>query len=600
MLTARDAACLPKTVAVDPITLAVPGRARVEAMLREDLALGPEVARDILDAVGEPSSLRDGLHLVFRVVADCASRLVWRPDGFGWAPGFGGKESVPVPSSLADSVDAVLQRQPETRDLLACAACFGNPFDGEVVAEALGQSTLEALQRLDRLGAETGLVGADDDGRYSFRPPILIDVLRQRMKISGVGPLGRGVPPVVRELHAQLARVIEARRALLPDALSDLARHTYAAGPRHAAEGLERCLAAARAASRRFDHPGALRFLEMARECAEASGRVVDFEEEDVVLRCHEAFVMGAGSLAAAEAGLRALASRPAPPGRLVAAVARACFEGLREAGAGRREQLLADTRRLGEMLTLPGRAPLEQAEGHHFVALAAAYADRPAWEPRLRRALVLLPEESSEGTDLPALRAQVLNSLAERLVYSGEADNLEARRLFAESLAIKERLGDLPGRARSHGGLGRSYLESPRDLAQARQHLEEDLKIAGQIEDRGGQSMMHSQLGRCDVLEQQWESAATRYSSAFELAPTPKDRFFAAAGRLRALAAFDSATMDSFGAQVLVEARSAGVPPGPRGDLQDAVKACLPHSRGDWAPALLELCGGPSESAAR
>jgi hypothetical protein len=96
------------------------------------------------------------------------------------------------------------------------------------------------------------------------------------------------------------------------------------------------------------------------------------------------------------------------------------------------------------------------------------------------------------------------LNSLAERLIYLGEAENVEARRLFTESLAIKERLGDLPGRARSHGGLGRSYLRPPRDLARARRHFAEDLEIAAQIGDDGGQSMMHSQLGECDLEEHQ------------------------------------------------------------------------------------------------
>jgi hypothetical protein len=149
------------------------------------------------------------------------------------------------------------------------------------------------------------------------------------------------------------------------DAEAELARHTYAAGPRHATQGLDRCLAAARAASRRFDHQGAVRFLDMARECAQASGRVVDFEEEDVVLRCHEAFVMGTGRLAAAELGLRALASRPEPSGRLVASVARACFYAPLEAGT--REALGRD----------PAPASSQRLRAH---------ADRASGRPPLRR----------------------------------------------------------------------------------------------------------------------------------------------------------------------------------------------------------------------
>jgi hypothetical protein len=565
-------------------------------MLSEGLGLRPEVARDILDALGEPSSLRDGLHLVFRVVADTASRLVREPDGFGWAPGHGGKASVLAPSGLAGSIDGLLERQPDQRALLTCAACAGNPFDGHILADALGCSSLEVLHRLDRLGAETGLVGHDEDGRYSFRPPLLVDILREKLQIAGAGPLARGIPPTVREYHAQLARALEKRQEWVPDAEAELARHTYAAGPRHAAQGLDRCLAAARAASRRFDHPGAVRFLEMARECAQASGRVVDFEEEDVALRCHEVFVMGTGHLAAADAGLEVLNSRPAPSGRLVAAVARACYYAPLEAG-GRRESLLAETRRLGELLAAPGRTPAEQAEGHHFVALAAE-RNRTAWEPRLRQALTILEAEKGEATEVLALRAQVLNSLAERLVYAGEAENIEARQLFADSLALKDRLGDLPGRARSHGGLGRSYLRPPKDLARARHHFALDLGIAAKIGDRGGQSMMHSQLGACDIEEQQWESAASHYEQAFALAAGAKDRFFAAAGRLRAASEIGRVDVDAVGERVLAEARAIGVPDMPRDTLRDVVKACIEKGAGDWAPALLSLCGGSGGTA--
>lgn len=200
---------------------------------------------------------------------------------------------------------------------------------------------------------------------------------------------------------------------------------------------------------------------------------------------------------------------------------------------------------------------------------------------------------------DTSALRSQILNSLAERLTGASEADNLEARRLFAESLVIKERLGDLPGCARSHGGLGRSYLEPPRDLRIARKHLIRDLQISFKIGDLRGQSKMHSILGRCDLEEQQFESAAEHYRESLALALGALDRAFAIAGGLRASAALGrSEEIDALGARMLHAAREEGVPEGAREDLAAAIESCARGSSGTWARDLLEMCRSPHDPA--
>lgn len=591
IVTARHPDALEDLAPGPPILLPVLTRERVERVLSRDLRLAPRVTRDILDALGDPALIRDGLHLVFSAVKDCAvgGRLAWDPAGwFTWGAGYGGRDAVRVPRDLTDALLAPGESQPWREDLVACAACLGSSFEGEVVAEALGRSTVETLHHLDELAEQTGLVALGDDGRYTFRPPLIVDALRARLGITGAGPLGGVVRPVVRQYHARIASALEPRVVREPDLLLDLARHTFAAGARHAGVALERCISATRLSSRRFDHPSALRFLEMARECARVSGKEVDLEGEEVVVRCHAAFVSGESLVEAAEAGLRTIDRRNPPSGRLIAAVARACDAAASQLGPGQRDRFLQETLRLGRLLTSVDRPALEQAEGHHFVARAAR-ADRATRESQLRRGLALL----EDAADAAELKAQLLNSLAECLSRAGEEkDNLEARLLFAASLALKESLGDRPGSARSHGGLGRSYLAPPRDVARARQHLQEDLRISEEIGDRAGQSQMHSLLGACDLEEGLWEQAAEHYRRALELAPDSRARAFAGAGRLRALAGVGrTSELDECGAGLVEALRDADVPQDAREALASAVQSCDSAPGRRWALELLDLC---------
>jgi hypothetical protein len=87
--------------------------------------------------------------------------------------------------------------------------------------------------------------------------------------------------------------------------------------------------------------------------------------------------------------------------------------------------------------------------------------------------------------------------------------------------------------------------------------------------------------------------ASVTRRLALFALAPGAKDRFFAAAGRLRALSETDREATDAFGRSVLAAARENGVPEMPRGTLRDAAKACREKGAGDWTTALIALCDG-------
>ena len=89
------------------------------------------------------------------------------------------------------------------------------------------------------------------------------------------------------------------------------------------------------------------------------------------------------------------------------------------------------------------------------------------------------------------------------------------AQSLFQLSLDLKNQaeIRDLPGLARTHGGMGRlAFFAQPPDLEAARVHFEEDLRLSEQIGDRRGISKMHSLLGAVALKQGRGEDAERHY----------------------------------------------------------------------------------------
>ncbi|GID30666.1 BTAD domain-containing putative transcriptional regulator [Paractinoplanes brasiliensis] len=135
-----------------------------------------------------------------------------------------------VPAAVADVVAARTAKLPEpARDLLRLAAVIGRDFDLDLLAAVTGESADDVLDRLEPALSE-GLVTEAGPEEFRFSHALVRDAVHD------------GIPATRRaRRHASVAaRVTDPARA---------ARHWLAAGPRHARDAWQACVAAARKAT---------------------------------------------------------------------------------------------------------------------------------------------------------------------------------------------------------------------------------------------------------------------------------------------------------------------------------------------------------------
>ena len=148
-------------------------------------------------------------------------------------------------------------------------------------------------------------------------------------------------------------------------------------------------------------------------------------------------------------------------------------------------------------------------------------------------KAIVLTKEK------FPNAYAKIANSLAEALSYGSAEDKKKAKNLFLDSLHIKENaeIKDLPGIARTYGGLGRlAFFSSPPNIDEAKEYFHKDLDIAKEINDQRGISQMNSFLGSCYKAEDSYEDAIVYYNESIEMKNNPFDIHASYDGKLYAL----------------------------------------------------------------
>lgn len=151
------------------------------------------------------------------------------------------------------AVHEVLSRRldhldPDTRGLLQTASVLGRIFDLDLVAAVTGLDEDTALDRLDP-AIEEGLVAEDGVDRFRFNHALIRDTA-----LSGLPQSRRA------RVHARAAEALDGRRGRE----AEIARHWFAAGPRHLHRAWPAAQAAARSARDVFAHVEALEMLEYA------------------------------------------------------------------------------------------------------------------------------------------------------------------------------------------------------------------------------------------------------------------------------------------------------------------------------------------------
>jgi len=507
-------------------------------ILEKGMGIEPKTAKAIAKRIIRTSKAEGELHWLFTLVEQWAKDgvFVFEDGYFVLSPDHPSVETMPWTNSYQAAVDKLIAQFPEFRTVLECAACAGLKFRVSIISDCLGWSRLKTLGVLDRIEETTGLVSDvhDEDDIYAFKTAYLLEAIRRTLRIESKGPRTQGVPQVIREYHALLARSLEKVMGQHGDTVFRVADHYYAAGACHVEAAASFCIAAAHAACDLFHMGKAHDYLVKAEECADFAGQDKQLTEDVILLKCHMSHVTGSNREKSAREVLAYLEEHPNAPAKVFIAAARACFDA--------RGEFSCKVTRLGQEVVRRSQSKNEKAEGLQFVALSLHPENQKAVRvAKLREAMRLAASIPQDDIPGQALHARICNSLGFQLLRSGPDERFEAVDFFGKSINIKERpeLRDLSGIARDHSGLGYYYLYStPPDLAQARINFEMNLEISKRIGDRQGLTQMNSQLGTCDLLEDKPEAAMEHYKESFKAADGAMNRDFAASGLLKASAA--------------------------------------------------------------
>lgn len=591
-----------------PFELEALSRDEQTRFLSSALALEEEAAERVVRALQVGKLEPPTPMWLLEVVRHLEEQAVFsrKGDRFGLAESYEDEQrGLPMPTQLVAAISARVRQFPEYRNVFDAAACLGKEFHATVLAGSLEMRRLDVLHLLMRIEEDTGLINdvLELDDTFAFVSPLVLEVVRGSMRISGRGPKATDVPQIVREYHARAAMVL--RKKLdegAPAVAHEVFQHSYAAGASSAAQAVEFGLLSAHAARKVFHFASARQCLEMVKECTDVAGVDVDIDEELLLVDLYEAHARGTRGENArdlAKRGREHLKWRGGVAShRCISAVARACYE----------NREFANAIELGKQMVANAKTKIEAAEGHHWIGLSldlprhdddadVVRAKRAARMSHLEKARDLAEATESDSDSVRSLLARVYNSIAEELSYISDR-RTDAPEYFEKSIALKTELGDLPGLARSHGGLGRFYFyaKTPNHEKAAVQ-FDKDLEIAKKLDDRNGQCQMHSLLGGCAFKQQHHEEALNHYLASWELAEGWLNRFFAGVGVLEvASATNDAEHVDAKGNALLVEstretkdAKPQGVPRVCAARLVSVLEKNGESWRGEWTKDLLE-----------
>ncbi len=535
LLCARDEHAF-KAANVQPqlIHVPTPTAAQQRAILTDSLGIEPAAAERIVHALGVVGEEPGGLFWLLDAVAELASTgsLETTDRGIAFRRDTD-LAALPVPANLKQMLIEKLRSSTDHQLVVQGAALLGETFSVSALADALSIDRLDLLQTLRRLEQNARIVRdiADDD-RYAFSSAFMFETVREEFAIQPADAQHRP-PKLVQELHARIAMALE--HSTEGDAVDvyALARHYSAAGARHARKSFEYCRKAATQARTSYAFDEARRWLTLATEAAASFGEAFDPASELLSIECDEAHVTGRRRIEVAEKIWQRVTNDPQAPHPLLVTAARACYDAGRDSGA---PVWFERAITIAQRIVDGSSDRVERAAGYHMIGASLPFAKRDKRLAALKEGLKLIQQNSAGDKESVSLEAKLVGSLAEALSYGSAEERVRARELFEQGLELRERhrLGDLPGQARVHGGLGRlALLETPPDYDSARLHFQLDLQLCEVLADANGESMCCRFLARCDQAQGKWPEAEANLARARASAQGAKNEYFAAIGQL-------------------------------------------------------------------
>ncbi len=502
-------------------------RSEQRQLLEKSFCISPKSSRWIVDWSSEQNSERIYPYILVDAVGNLARSdvLEIENDRFTIKEDFD-FENPPIPEGPQKEIEKFMADCPEHKEILSFAAMFGKEFNVSCIASGLDLTYLEAIRMLDTISRESGLLFdvLDKDDIYQFRSQIILDAIRANIAYSNEGIKSAHVSQAIRHFHALAASSLVEEQIDNPSSklTMEIANHYYAAGKLYADKAIECTLAAATACRNLFQYDDALGYLDKADEVLMLINK--NRPESDalrLLIECDRSNVYGVDADQAASKALTYIEGHQDCLDELKFVAARACYDAGAQKGS---QEWFAKTVEFSEKHLLASTSKLLQAEGHHFIGISLSPRDPELKASRFEHleSAAKLTKETS-----PMAYAKIVNSLAEALSYGDEESKARAMNLFMESLQIKENaeIKDLPGIARTYGGLGRlAFFASPPKTEEAKEYFQKDLEIAEEISDQRGISQMNSFLGSCSKTEEKYEDAIVFYDKSIQMENNPFD----------------------------------------------------------------------------
>ncbi len=452
-------------------------------------------------------------------------------------------ENPPIPEGPKKEVKQFLDAHPEYTELLSLSAIFGKEFRVSYLANGLDISYLECVKMLDIITGESGFVFdlMDKDDFYQFRSQILLDALRSTIGYSTEGMLSTDVSQSIRSFHALAANTLQQTQDEDHSSklVMEIANHYYSAGKLHANDAIDYLLQAVKVCRQLFEYDNALSYLDKADEVLSLTKKDISRSAElRLIVECDKSNVQGGGADIAAKNALAYIEDNPGASDELKYVVVRACYDTALQNNYD--QTWFAKSSEVAKDYLLSSDSELMQAEGHHFIAVsmkAKSDEERKIQLEHYTQAIALTKESH------PTAYAKIANSLAEALTYGDDESKKKAKALFLDSLHIKENadIKDLPGMARTYGGLGRLYLSfRPPHTEEAEIYFKKDLDIAEELNDQLGISKMHSFLGTCKKEAKKYTDAIIYYDKSIKMKNNAFDVHASYEGKLYCLHCMD------------------------------------------------------------
>jgi tetratricopeptide (TPR) repeat protein len=501
-------------------------------LLKDAFKISESVSSDIISRIGSHGLSNGELINLIETIRYLYNEGYLELSGtlYNWTDKYKKNIELPISGEVLSIISDFYEKHEEFRTIIECAACIGTDFNIELLANTLKIDPLALLVNLRKIQKLNKLITECDDrpSAYSFVSPYILDKIKEYAGITGGGINDVNASLIARELHYKIACELESYEDSGQN-IYDLANHYFASGEKGLTKAIHFCYKAAFKSCDELYYDNAYRYLDKCVEISEYIGKDTSYCKEKMLISCYESNNTGVKIEEVAVNSYEFLLSTGVLD-----------FEFYYESAITNynawvrnfENKYLNNIQIIISKMREIQKNNFELAEILHLEALILPNKDVDGKDKLFREAILLL-EDTKDIQELSVL-SKILNSAASNLSFGDSDQQLEAKELFHKSIEIKskEELRDLPGLARSYGGLGRLELSLYNgDVSKAFEYFKEDLTLSEKIGDIVGIVKMNSMLGTCSLKMGKHENAYEYFRNSYENSDSIIDKIFAITG---------------------------------------------------------------------